>query len=69
LQLKKKDSPDIDRAIILIDGGNTISKKIIEQLSKVTEDLIKIQKKRKGVFGRQQQKRQKSTIDPSISFN
>ncbi len=69
LAIKKKDSLDIDRATILIDGGNTKSKKITEQLSKVTEDLIKTQKKRKGVFGQQQQKRQKPTIDSSISFN
>jgi hypothetical protein len=49
LQLKKKDSIDIDRATILIEGGNTKSKQISEQLSKVTEEeeLIKIQKKTK----------------------
>jgi hypothetical protein len=45
--IKKKDTLDIDRATILIDGGNTKNKTISEQLSKVTEELIKIQKKAK----------------------
>ncbi len=47
----KKDSLDIDRATILTYHGNTKSKMISWQLSKVTEDLIKIQKKWKDVFG------------------
>ncbi|CAF4661877.1 unnamed protein product [Rotaria sp. Silwood2] len=69
LALKNKNSLDIDRATILIDGGDTKSKTIIEQLSKITEELIKIQKKRKDTFGQQQQKRQKTTTDSSININ
>ncbi len=47
----KKDNLNIDRATISIDLSNIKSKIINEQLSKITEDLIKIQKKRKDVFG------------------
>ena len=36
---------------MLIDGGNAKSKTVSEQLSKVTEDLIKIQKKTKRYIG------------------
>jgi len=62
--IKKKDTLDIDRATVLIDGGNTKNKTISEQLSKVTEELIKIQKKRKDKFGQQQQqKHQKIKTD------
>ncbi len=64
LAIRTKDNIDIDRATILIEGGNTKSKQISEQLSKVTEELIKIQKKRKEKFSHeQQQKRQKPTTD------
>ncbi|CAF4919690.1 unnamed protein product [Rotaria sp. Silwood1] len=69
LALKKKDSIEIDRSTILIHGGNTKSKEINEQLSKVTEELIKIQKKRKSKFSQQQQKRQKTLTDASIILN
>jgi len=66
--IKKKDNLDIDWATILIDGGNTKSKTISDQLAKMTEDLMQIQKKRKDVFA-QQQRRQKATTDSSISVN
>ncbi|CAF1331520.1 unnamed protein product [Rotaria sp. Silwood1] len=69
LALKKKDSIEIDRSTILIHGGNTKSKEINEQLSKVTEELIKIQKKQKNKFSQQQQKRQKTLTDASIILN
>ncbi|CAF4586322.1 unnamed protein product [Rotaria sp. Silwood1] len=50
IAIKNKDNLDMDRASILIDGGNMRNKSINEQLVKVTEDLIKIQKKRKDAF-------------------
>jgi len=69
LAIKKKDSLDIDRATILIEGGNIKTKKIGEQLSEVTEELVKIQKKRRDKFAQQQQqKRQKTTTDSSSTF-
>ena len=45
--IKKKDSFDMERARILIDGGTAKCKIISEQLLEVTEQLIKIQKKAK----------------------
>ena len=63
LAIKKKDSLDMDRATILIEGGNTKNKKISEQLSKVTEELIKIQKKRKDKFSQQQQQKATKTYN------
>ncbi len=57
--LKRKDCVGIDRATILIDGGNSRSKIIGNELFKVTEDLINIQKKRKDAFAKQQQRQQK----------
>jgi myosin heavy subunit len=61
--IRKKDSISIDSASILIEGGNVRSKSISEQLSKVTDDLIKIQNKRKDAHRSVQQyhKRQKAT--------
>jgi hypothetical protein len=54
----------MDRASILIDGGNMRNKSINEQLVKVTEDLIKIQKKRKDACGQLQRlKRQKCSAN------
>ena len=44
--LKRKDSIDIDRASMLIEGGNNRSKMIGDALFKVTGDLMNIQKKR-----------------------
>ncbi|CAM4808041.1 unnamed protein product [Rotaria magnacalcarata] len=68
LAIKKKDSLDIERATILIDGGNNKSKIIGEQLLKVTEDLIDIQKKRKSTFNKQQvMKKLKTTVDSNTS--
>ncbi|CAF2273547.1 unnamed protein product, partial [Rotaria magnacalcarata] len=68
LAIKKKDSLDIERATILIDGGNNKSKIIGEQLLKVTEDLIDIQKKRKSTFNKQQaMKKLKTTADSNTS--
>jgi hypothetical protein len=63
LAIKNKDSLDIDRATILIEGGNNRNKIVSDELMKVTEDLINIQKKRKDAFARQQQqqKKQKTT--------
>ncbi|CAF2061871.1 unnamed protein product [Rotaria magnacalcarata] len=69
LAIKKKDSFDMDRASTLIGGATARCKMITEQLSKVTEELIKIQKKRKEKFGEQQQKRQKTTMNSSILVN
>ena len=70
--IRKKDSISIDSASILIEGCNVRSKSISEQLSKVTDDLMKIQKKRKDAHRsvQQHQKRQKATdaIDWKISF-
>ncbi len=64
IAIKKKDNLDMDRASILIDGGNIRNKSINEQLVKVTEDLIKIQKKRKDAFGQLQRlKRQKCSTN------
>jgi hypothetical protein len=64
IAIKKKDNLDIDRASILIEGGNMKNKTISEQLTKVTEDLIKIQKKRKDAFDQQQKlKRQKASTN------
>jgi hypothetical protein len=64
LAIKKKDCLDVDRATILIDGGNNRSKVIGEELFKVTEDLFNIQKKRKDAFAKQQQqKKQRITVD------
>ncbi|CAF2855756.1 unnamed protein product [Rotaria sp. Silwood2] len=64
LAIKKKDCLDVDRATILIDGGNNRSKVIGNELLKVTEDLINIQKKRKDAFAKQQQqKKPRITID------
>ena len=51
IAIKKNDNLDIDKASILIDGSNMKNKSISEQVTKVTEDLIKIQKKWKDVFG------------------
>ena len=42
LAIKNKDSMDISRATILIEGGNNPSTTIGVELMKVTEDLIKI---------------------------
>jgi hypothetical protein len=39
---KNKDCVDMDRATILIDGGNNRSKIIGDELFKVTEDLMNI---------------------------
>jgi hypothetical protein len=62
--IKKKDCLDIERATILIDGGNNKIRIIGDDLLKVTEDLINIQKKRKDAFAKQQQrKKQKTTLD------
>ncbi len=62
--LKNKDCINIDRATILIDGGNNRSKIIGDELFKVTEDLMNIQKKRKDTFAKQQQqKKQRITVD------
>jgi hypothetical protein len=47
LAINKKDNLDIDRAIILIECDNTKSKTISAQVSRVTEDLIKIKKNEK----------------------
>ncbi len=52
LAIKNKDSLDIDRATILIEGGNNRNKIVSDELMKVTEDLINIQKKRKDAFTR-----------------
>lgn len=58
--IKKKDCVDINRATILIDGASNRSKAIGEELLKVTEELMKIQHKRKNAFSKQQrQKKQK----------
>ncbi len=59
LAIKNKDSLDIDRATILIEGGNNRNKIVSDELMKVTEDLINIQKKRKDAFTRQQQQQNK----------
>ncbi|CAF4943706.1 unnamed protein product, partial [Rotaria socialis] len=69
LAIKNKDNLEIQRSTILIDGGNTKSKAINEQLSKVIEELIKIQTKRKNNFTQQQQKRQKTLTNASIILN
>ncbi|CAF4117335.1 unnamed protein product [Rotaria magnacalcarata] len=69
LAIKQKDNLEIHRSTILIDGGNTKSKAVNEQLSKVTENLIQIQRKRKNSFGQQQQKRQKTLTEESIILN
>ena len=69
LAIKQKDNLEIHRSTILIDGGNTESKAVNEQLSKVTENLIQIQTKRKNNFGQQQQKRQKTLTEESIILN
>ncbi|CAM4842632.1 unnamed protein product [Rotaria magnacalcarata] len=69
LAIKQKDNLEIHRSTILIDGGNTKSKAVNEQLSKVTENLIQIQRKRKNNFGQQQQKRQKTLTEESIILN
>ena len=64
LAIKNKNSIDISRATILIEGGNNQSTTIGVELMKVTEDLIKIQRKRKDAFAKQQQqKKQKITLD------
>ena len=64
LAIKNKDSMDISRATILIEGGNNQSTTIGVELMKVTEDLIKIQRKRKDAFAKQQQqKKRKITLD------
>jgi hypothetical protein len=61
---KTKDCVNIDRATILIDGGNNRSKIIGDELFKVTEDLMNIKKKRKDAFTKQQQqKKQRITVD------
>ncbi|CAF3359254.1 unnamed protein product [Rotaria socialis] len=69
LAIKNKDNLEIQRSTILIDCGNTKSKAINEQLSKVIEELIKIQTKRKNNFTQQQQKRQKTLTNASIILN
>ena len=64
LAIKNKNSIDISRATILIEGGNNQSTTIGVELMKVTEDLIKIQRKRKDAFAKQQQqKKRKITLD------
>jgi hypothetical protein len=64
LAIKNKDCLDINRATILIDGGNNRSKTVGDELMKVTEDLINIQRKRKEAFAKQQNnKKQKISTD------
>jgi hypothetical protein len=70
LAIKKKDCLDLNRATILIDGGSNRNREIGDELLKVTDDLMKIQQKRKDAFNKQQQnKKQKTAVDLTIDSN
>jgi len=49
LAIKKEDNIDTDRATILNEVVNTKSQQNSEQLSKVTEEMIKSQKKKRKI--------------------
>jgi len=49
LAIKKEDNIDMDRTTTLIEFGKTKSKQNSEQLSKVTEEIIKIEKKKRKI--------------------
>lgn len=59
LAIKKKDCLDINRATMLIDGATNRNREIGDELLKVTDDLMKIQQKRKDVFNKQHQNKKR----------
>ena len=58
--LERKDSIDIDRASMLVEGGNNRSKIIGDELFKVTGDLWIF--KRKDAFAKQQQQKKRRIL-------
>ncbi|CAF0949463.1 unnamed protein product [Adineta ricciae] len=55
--MKNKDHFDANRAAILIEGVTNRSKLIGDELMKVTEEMMKIQQKRKDAFKKQQRQK------------